>query len=341
MMKILDDLIASLNCDAEVRDIRLGIFQTAVYTRGCGLASTPHGIGHTQGNSPVRETGFLKEKNSRELVELVKSENLFEASIGMAAINSLIEVDVDKCREMNAAVLLGEKGNSKKVAIVGHFPFIPQLKEICDQVWVIEKNPDGIGHTQGNSPVRETGFLKEKNSRELVELVKSENLFEASIGMAAINSLIEVDVDKCREMNAAVLLGEKGNSKKVAIVGHFPFIPQLKEICDQVWVIEKNPVEDEYTEEEAEKLISQADVVGITGMTITNHTLDNLLNYCSPNTYVMILGGTTPLSPVLFDYGIDSLSGTVVTRPDSVLDAVSQGATYRQLKDVKRLIMEK
>jgi uncharacterized protein (DUF4213/DUF364 family) len=240
-MKILDDLIASLNYDAEVRDIRLGVFQTAVYMRGCGLASTPHGTGHAQGNSPVREAGSLKEKSTRELVELVKSENLLEASIGMAAINSLIEVDVNKCRELNAAVLLGEKGNGKKVAIVGHFPFIPQLNEVCDQVWVIEKDP----------------------------------------------------------------------------------------------------VEDEYTEEEAGKLISQADVVGITGMAITNHTLDELLNYCSPNTYVMILGGTTPLSTVLFDYGIDSLSGTVVTRPDSVLDAVSQGATYRQLKDVRRLIMER
>jgi uncharacterized protein (DUF4213/DUF364 family) len=240
-MKILNDLIASLNYDAEVRDIRLGVFQTAVYMRGCGLASTPHGTGHAQGNSPVREAGSLKEKSSGELVELVKSENLLEASIGMAALNSLIEVDVNKCRELNAAVLLGEKGNGKKVAIVGHFPFIPQLKEVCDQVWVIEKDP----------------------------------------------------------------------------------------------------VEDEYTEEEAGKLISQADVVGITGMAITNHTLDELLNYCSPNTYVMILGGTTPLSTVLFDYGIDSLSGTVVTRPDSVLDAVSQGATYRQLKDVRRLIMER
>lgn len=240
-MKILDDLIASLNYDVEVRDIRLGVFQTAVYTRGCGLASTPHGIGHAQGNSPVREAGFLKKKNSRELIDMVRSKNLFEASIGMAAINSLIEVDIDECRELNAAVLLEEKGEGKKLAIIGHFPFIPQLKEVCDQVWVIEKNP----------------------------------------------------------------------------------------------------VEDEYAEEEAEKLISQADVVGITGMAITNHTLDNLLNYCSPNTYVTILGGTTPLSPVLFDYGIDSLSGTVVTRPAPVLDAVSQGATYRQLKDVKRLIMER
>jgi uncharacterized protein len=240
-MKILDDLIASLDYNAEVKDIRLGVFQTAVYTRGCGLSSTPHGTGHAQGNSPVKDAGFIMGKDPHELVEMVKSQNLYEACIGMAAINSLNSVDTDKCRELNAAVILGEKGKGKKVAIVGHFPFIPQLKETCDHVWVIEQNP----------------------------------------------------------------------------------------------------LEGDYPENESERLLSQADVVGITGMAVTNHTLESLLRFCRPNAYVMILGGTTPLSPVLFDYGIDSLSGTVVTKPDSVLNAVSQGATYRQLKDVKRLIMEK
>jgi uncharacterized protein (DUF4213/DUF364 family) len=240
-MKILDDLISSLDYNAEVKDIRLGVFQTAVYTRGCGLSSTPHGTGHTHGNSPVKDAGSIMEKAPRELVEMVKSQTLYEASIGMAAINSLIQADINRCRELNAAVLLGEKGKEKKVAIIGHFPFIPQLKEVCDQVWVIEKNP----------------------------------------------------------------------------------------------------LEGDYSEDESERLLSQADVVGITGMALTNHTLENLLSYCRPNTYVMILGGTTPLSPILFDYGIDSLSGTVVTKPETVLSAVSQGATYRQLRDVKRFIMEK
>ena len=39
-VKILDDLLASLDTGAEVRDIRQGLFHTAVLTRSCGLAST-------------------------------------------------------------------------------------------------------------------------------------------------------------------------------------------------------------------------------------------------------------------------------------------------------------
>ena len=39
-MQILDALLETLDLEAKVRDIRLGLFQTAVLTRRCGLAST-------------------------------------------------------------------------------------------------------------------------------------------------------------------------------------------------------------------------------------------------------------------------------------------------------------
>ena len=40
MMKILGDLLSTLNTEASVRDIRQGLFHTAVMTRNCGLAAT-------------------------------------------------------------------------------------------------------------------------------------------------------------------------------------------------------------------------------------------------------------------------------------------------------------
>jgi len=39
-MKIIDDLIGTLNFNARVKDIRLGVFHTGVLTRYCGLAAT-------------------------------------------------------------------------------------------------------------------------------------------------------------------------------------------------------------------------------------------------------------------------------------------------------------
>jgi len=127
----------------------------------------------------------------------------------------------------------------------------------------------------------------------------------------------------------------------VAIVGHFPFVPELRKAVRELWVIEKNPVEGDLPEVEAEDFIPVADVIGITGTAITNHTIEHLLSLCRPDAYVVILGDSSPLSPILFDYGIDAVSGTTVVDPDLALRCVSQGANYRQIRGIRQLTMIK
>ena len=65
------------------------------------------------------------------------------------------------------------------------------------------------------------------------------------------------------------------------------------------------------------------------------------MELCSPNAYVILLGDTAPLAPVLFDYGVDAVSGTKVVNPELALRCVSQGANFRQIRGVKRLTMVK
>ena len=183
--------------------------------------------------------------------------------------------------------------------------------------------------------------MLEKDALTLAHMANSPSAMESAIGMATINSLIEVDERRCVELNAGDLLAKKGEGKKVAIVGHFPFVPRLSKAVKELWVIEKNPREGDVPEAEAENIIPQADIVGITGTAFTNHTLEHLLELCNPNAYVVILGGTAPLSPVLFDYGIGAISGTKVIDSDVVLRCVSQGATFRQIKGIRLLTMER
>jgi len=54
-----------------------------------------------------------------------------------------------------------------------------------------------------------------------------------------------------------------------------------------------------------------------------------------------MLGDTVPLSPVLFEYGVDALSGTRVFDADLALRCVSQGGNFRQIKGTRRLTMTK
>ena len=187
--------------------------------------------------------------------------------------------------------------------------------------------------------VKDPGALIEKRAFELAQMAYSDSILEAAIGMATINSLLDIDEESCRELNARELIAEKGQGKRVAIVGHFPFIPELREIAKELWVIEKNPREDDFSEGEAENLIPKAHVVGITGTAFTNHTFNHLLELCNPKAFVIVLGDTAPLSPILFDFGVDAVSGTKVLNTDLALRCVSQGANFRQIKGTRRLTM--
>jgi len=240
-MKIIDELLSTLNFNTPVREIRQGPFQTAVLTRHCGLASTPHEAGPHHGRKPVEEAGSLREQPARDIALMANSESTYEAAIGMAAVNSLLDINESECLDLNA--------------------------------------------------------------RELI--------------------------------------AQKGAGKRVAIIGHFPFVPQLKDLAGELWVIEKKPLEGDLAEDEAENILPNVDVAAITGMAFTNNTMEHLLNLCRSDTYVIILGDTAPLSAVLFDYNIDALCGTRVVDPQAVLTCVSEGATYRQIRGIRQFTMMK
>ena len=85
--------------------------------------------------------------------------------------------------------------------------------------------------------------------------------------------------------------------------------------------------------------LPRADVVAITGTALTNHTLERLLGLCSPAAFVILLGDTAPLSPILFEHRIDAVCGRKVVDPESALRCICQGANFRQIRGTKRLTM--
>jgi uncharacterized protein len=193
----------------------------------------------------------------------------------------------------------------------------------------------------GHKAVREVGRLHLKSARELAEYARSDQPLEAGIGVAALNSLLEVDESHAVEVNAAQVLAERGRGRSVALVGSFPFIPRLREQVGELWVLEQRPSEGEHPAAEAARLIPQADVVAITGSALVNGTLDGLLALCRPGSLVMVLGPSTPPSPVLFDHGADLISGARVVDEEDVLRTVAQGASFRQVEGVRLWTLER
>jgi uncharacterized protein (DUF4213/DUF364 family) len=181
-------------------------------------------------------------------------------------------------------------------------------------------------------PVPGAGKLLEQSAIEMATMLRSSSTLEASIGMAALNALLDVDEAACVEANAAEVIVDRGSGRRVAIVGHFPFVERVKEAAAECWVLELRPREGDVSADRAAELLPQADVVAITGTSLLNHTFDSLVALCRPDAYVMALGPSAPLSRVLLDAGLDAVSGTLVTDPAPVLRSVGQGATFRQVK---------
>ena len=181
-------------------------------------------------------------------------------------------------------------------------------------------------------PVRQPGRLHGRSGRELAELMRSERILEASIGIAAFNALLEVDEAPMTERNAEEIILEHGMGKRVAIVGHFPFIDRVRAQTSDCWVLELRPGPGDLPANQAAEVLPQADVVALTGTSLLNHTFEELMALCRPDAFVLLLGPSAPFTPALFDLGVNAISGTRVDDVQRVLNTIAQGATFRQIK---------
>jgi uncharacterized protein (DUF4213/DUF364 family) len=192
----------------------------------------------------------------------------------------------------------------------------------------------------GRPLVREAGHLLGQRAVDLASLAlpgSGATLTERSLGFAALNALLDVDVAACAERNAEEIILERGTGRNVVIVGHFPFVSRVRAVTAACAVLELEPQAGDLPAARAPDVLPAADVVAITGQALVNGTFEGLAALCRSEAYVVVLGPTTPLSPVLFDYGVDAVSGTVVVDVAAVLLASSQGANFRQMPG-RRLI---
>jgi len=185
-------------------------------------------------------------------------------------------------------------------------------------------------HT-GEPKVPEPGRLESTSALELANWINSEIPLRRSLGCAAINALLPRDPLSWTDKNAESAILENGKGKKAVLIGHFPFVSKLREELGGLIVLDQNPTGDDLPPSAAPETLPDADLVAITGMAFINHTLMDLLSFCKPEAYVLILGPSTPLCPVLFDYGVNLLAGSSVENIPAVLAALGQGANFRQI----------
>ena len=209
--------------------------------------------------------------------------------------------------------------------------------------WTFVRSGDmaGIAMTfQGSSlSGLKNGPFIGRSLQEVAAGLKSWDMLQASVGMAACNAwynsrdkiaVFGIDQDgKNTQAGAGESIFnqplEAIQGKKVAVIGHFPYIEkQLGDKCE-LSILEREPEGNDFLDSACEYILPEQDFVFITGMTLINKTLPRLLTL-TENSVTTLVGPSSPITPKLFSFGVDSIAGFYVTDIDQTRILVSQAA---------------
>lgn len=174
--------------------------------------------------------------------------------------------------------------------------------------------------------------LSKKTAIQLTNLVLNQDKTLSGVGMATINALLPQMPSNWVDGNAGDLIAHKGSNKRVALVGHFPFVDDLRTQVGRLDILELRPREGDLDASLAPEIIPQADIVAITSMAFVNGTMEGLLSLCPMQAYVIILGPSTPLSPLLYSAGVNMLCGSIVEHIDPVCASIMNGDSFSKVK---------
>ena len=187
------------------------------------------------------------------------------------------------------------------------------------------------------------GKLRGRRAADLAREALSGHGIRRAVGIAAVNALAEVcwqrrprpDVELCYDIDAFDATEIRPGDKVVVIGAFVPFLKELKRRGQGYLVLEQDPGTLKSDElpffrpaEQAAQILPSADVALITGATLVNNTLEELLALTRPDARVTVVGPTVGMLPdALLARGTDVLGCVRITEPDEFLDLLAEGGS--------------
>ena len=165
---------------------------------------------------------------------------------------------------------------------------------------------------------------------EAAGLLKTASAFSISLGAAALNAGITPPENQ-PGIEASRIMAEKGKDGETVLVGDFPFTGWLREKVANLHLFELQKVAGRTSPDQWDTILARCKVLGLTGTTLITRAMAAYMTK-APQAYTVIIGPTTPLSPVLFDRGADVLAGCRIVDPEPVFEGIRKGLSFREIK---------
>lgn len=177
----------------------------------------------------------------------------------------------------------------------------------------IREVPEAVCCPSSLTRLPEAGKLKGKKVMEMLKLSTDKNVLKSAIGVATLNALTGFLIKTGSSLDFEIENTDAGNdikilnSKNVVIVGVLiPYIKKFKNTDVNLSIIENSSAVLKRDElqyyipfDKAGSVLSKADAVIITGATIVNHTIEDILKRIKPDSYIVITGPTASMYPIL------------------------------------------
>ena len=225
--------------------------------------------------------------------------------------------------------------------LIAGIPEDVQVKRLMlGEQWAYCEAESGIGVSMmvrgGAGGSRIAQRANSMSLRDMAALSTSWSFVEATAGVAALNAWY--GSEPVAKSNGLIIdEGENDGfrvykklveGKRVAIVGHFPMIERMGDICD-LTILERMPHPGDIPDPACEYIIEEQDYLFSTGITLQNKTMPRLLQLAQEGgTEVILVGPSVVPAPALYDYGVVCMAGSIVLedRAEDVKLAMEQGS---------------
>ncbi|HBH84432.1 MAG: hypothetical protein A2X05_14205 [Bacteroidetes bacterium GWE2_41_25] len=174
---------------------------------------------------------------------------------------------------------------------------------------------------------------------DIFESEKKSNTF-FSLKMAVLNAISSKFISsgnyKIIEDKDPIQLVNLDSKKTITVVGAFhSYIRKISETQNKLYVLELNEeaLPAEYRKffipaGKFKSVIPLSDIVIITGQTLVNSTIDDLLFSISSGSQVIVTGPSSSIIPdILFENKVSIIGAVKITKPEILFDIVSEGGT--------------